>query len=247
MFLLQIQPEFKDLYKICGPCCTKLIEFHKFYVAVLQNEDKLLDIVFNEKLVTPPMTHVQIPAEQIMIGSEIEIGGSLTHQEDIEMSNEVSIHNNGLDIFPNESSSSTESGIGFDDLSSPMDNNIEYLGDKRPTLSHPKHEYMPNASLAAIQSFNITVAPPIENQPMEVEPFKAEIKAEERQKSQCNECGVYVMNVSQHKRCVHDFSGKQECTECKSVFPNRLKLLMHKYYKHVPPRYKCEFCQKQVR
>lgn len=213
---------------------------------MLQNEDKILDIVLDEKLVplAPPIPITYVPAEQIMVGNEIEIEGSLSYREDdVEMSNDGFENHDSSDHFQNESSSSSTKPYDFD-LSSPIDNSVEFFDRKPLELLQPKQEFMPIANLSPIQSFRVNVGPVEKVQPMEVEPIKSE---ERSRKTRCQDCGVYVMNISQHKRCVHDFSGAQQCPECKSVFPNRLKLLMHKYYKHVPPRYKCEFCHKQIR
>lgn len=169
----------------------------------------------------------QISADQLTIGHEVEIDQNLTPNEgDVVMSND-SLAN----IFQNNSNAST---VTFEcDLSSPMDNSVEEFDRKPPKLSliHPGQQY---------------VGPMHDLNKMEVEPINYEGKVG-RKKSQCNECGVYVINVLQHKRCVHDFSGQNECDACGSVFNNQLKLLMHKYYKHVPPRYTCEYCDKKIR
>lgn len=194
---------------------------------VLQNEDKLLDIALNEKLDSKPDTtsYEPIPSEQIMIGSEIEID-----HDDIEMSSSfVQIENND---------ESTLSAFDFS-LNSPT---IEYF-HQNDVSKLVRHEFLSNN----VSALDVTIESIENEQPMEVEAAASHKIDEHRQRSRCNECGVYVFNLSQHKRCVHDFSGAKQCNECHSVYPNRLKLLMHKYYKHVPPRYKCEFCNKQVR
>ncbi|XP_063700583.1 RB-associated KRAB zinc finger protein-like [Culicoides brevitarsis] len=212
IFNKEIQPEFHHLYKICGPCGNKLLDFHNFYVSVLQNEEKLLDIVLNQKLgiVEAP---IEVPSPPIVENStpiyeEISSGSLSLPEEDIEMSDDGdSFHENFID-----SSSSVTSTCENDP-------NLDNCMEKFMKLSEP--------------------------QPMEVETIKTH--EDSRRKTRCNECGVYVMNLSQHKRCVHEFSGQQKCEDCNSVFTNRLKLLMHRYYKHVPPRFECPHCDKKLR
>lgn len=181
-----------------------------------------MDIVLNEKLETPPNhslvePSIEIKPEQLIIGHEIEISGNFSILPEEDI--EMS---NDSELFKNESTSSTETCDFALSSSSICNNSIEEFDRKPPKMIY-SHFYP---------------------QPMEVEPIKVE---EKRIKTRCNDCGVYVLNISQHRRCVHDYTAHQKCEECNTVFPNRLKLLMHRYYKHVPPRYQCQYCDKRVR
>lgn len=69
----------------------------------------------------------------------------------------------------------------------------------------------------------------------------------DRPRFQCKICGVWVLNILQHQRCVHVTEKDQACGYCNRIFPNGLKLMMHINYKHKPPKFNCAICAKPFR
>lgn len=70
-----------------------------------------------------------------------------------------------------------------------------------------------------------------------------------RQKVKCEECGVYVFNVSEHKKRRHTSYEPITCDECGKEYARPLLLRRHKAEMHnsKPMPYRCQFCDKSFR
>lgn len=244
--------------------------FYDFYVSVLDSQDRVWDILLNDRIVSASGdTSPEIPAEQIIIGCEIEIQENpdqflynIDSRDNIPLTNDPRIYQNEATNRGPVAAISNAEYYQFNRI--PQIVEIQ-RGIVRPWVTSSEYQapiesrITQNPDIVKIEknqgyevfSIHDQMLPQYDETVVGSEPPKNSPQQEQenfdRRKNRCDECGVWVINVSQHKRCVHDFANDQVCPDCSSVFSNRLKLLMHKYYKHVPPRYKCEICLKPVR
>lgn len=256
---IQLNPRSRVPFKICLSCNQRLEGFQEFYSCANKNQMKILDLMLTQRLDvaltnTQTLTDTQtIPDELIKVENEVEIEYDTNYEEpNIQLpshENHDSYRRQHLgsiltDMYKNLSQLDSPTTLSY----------FELFPNEQCTRSalvkvEENHTLLSYSTVTVKSSSFYTenqVPVPDSNTPLPAHQLELPGYEYSRRK-RCNECGVWVLNVKQHKRCVHSNDSNQKCHICNRIFSNQLKLMMHTNYKHKPARFNCKICGKALK
>lgn len=241
-------------YKICFRCLQQIRDYNRFWKQAHDNQLKILDMFLSHKIEIHEDCSSSFLGDEINVSHEVIIDNSMEVDSKLDMpmmeneSDESGFNNNSF-IMTDDGLSDTFQDLSyFSPFSTPSSSPSVEIEDAeinysqmnqpiaQPNVSHPTWF---NSSDFAESSQQIPELGKLNS--------NSSPKLDQHGRSQCNECNVWVLNVKQHKLCVHVNEGQVKCKICSSTFSNSLKLSMHIRYKHNPSRYICAFCAKPLK
>lgn len=275
MLRIEFKPTSRLPHKICVVCQKKIIDFCAFLKEAHDNQEKLLDMFLNHKLAVTtnsPIVDYEVNIEREVVINNMDIDSKLDMSIDL-----FEETNDGIKtIYWNntfESNPESPPGLGYhenlqmahlsahvstssvemqDDGTFPpgiKSSDVEFVYSNVPPTTEDASEtsewtkeYVSNDTLQVIGN----TSPSTLNNSI-LRNHQSDTGKSVNKRSACDICGVWVLNVKQHKKCVHSYEGELKCKLCCQIFQNRLKLYMHVRYKHDPPHYACIICGKMLK